>query len=300
MRQATNSYTRVGRDYYPNGALRGDTLMVQGATSLTYWLRNVYDRNGRRTELYQNGATVPQKYEYDANSGALVRLTDVGGNPYRFFYNWNSQLSGLGYPNGITESYIYDSAGRQTERIATGGKGNLNNLLRFSRGYDLRNKLSWFKEAIDPGYPQWGQSGTFGYSGLGYLTSVERPISGEAYAVASDGFVLASRVGREYDVDARYYEGAGQRRGGTPAPANPNCNDPLQCIGLGHEEYTWDDMETLVERRDAAGNEVEVGTRGWSFYYRNGTYGGAEFINDISYYSGHGLSFAEIGLMVCC
>jgi RHS repeat-associated protein len=269
MRRATNSYTRIGRDYYPNGALRGDTLFVQGKTPLTYSLWNVYDLNGRRTELYTNGATVPQKFIYDSTSGALTRILDTQGKPYSFTYNAESQLIGVLLPNGVQESYGYDKEDRILWRTGSGGKGVVNDLLRLSMNYDYRGKILHSEEAIHELFPQRGYEGNFSYSGLGYLMSVERTaplIKPEAYLVAPDGYVTASRNGAPDDVDAWTYYGAGHRSGQMPDPPD-TCVEIQRCEGAGHDEYTWASTSPVFEKRDAAGNEVDVETITYSYYY---------------------------------
>jgi RHS repeat-associated protein len=264
MRRAINRYSRIGRDYYPNGALRGDTLMAQGATSLTYSLRNVYDRNGRRTALYLNGAAVPQQYQYDPQTGALAKVVDPQGNLYTYAWTGRNDLKSLTYPGDasgkLTVSYSYDQNGRLKGRSASGGKGAVNSRLALSLTYDRRGKMLSVVEG--------GASSSFLYSGLGYLMYSGRPYAEkESFVVSPDGNIVASRaVDLKGEEKAWTFTGPGRRMGTTPPHPLESlpCWTPECVLATPAGKYDWAEAWLERERRDAAGNETEVITRGYS------------------------------------
>lgn len=164
MTAAHNRDARVRRGYYPNGQLRGDTLIVRTIaeiaaggdwTSHVYGTESTYDRNGRRVELKHPEALAPRpggvlkdrtRWGYDRQTGALAEATDPLGTSFRYQYNALGQVEALYLPGGITDSYRYDLEGRlvrhQTLNNSTSAHRYPSALLRNdTMTYDVRGKL---------------------------------------------------------------------------------------------------------------------------------------------------------------
>ncbi|MDR0787639.1 MAG: hypothetical protein LBG44_07210 [Gemmatimonadota bacterium] len=257
MRSATNRYSRVGRSYYPNGALRGDTLTVKGESTFRYYLGITYDRNGRRTSLGQNGVYGPQGYQYDLQTGALTVIKDIFGKSYTYSWNVRNELTQLTLPNGIAENYTYDREGRLLTRSATGGQSGVAALVgAYSYIYDQRGKV------LQDSYNS--KVTGYAYSGLGYLMSVGHPNEKEEFRVAPDGYVKANAYRPVNDSRHEWsYTGPGRQSGTTPRL--PDCQTP-ECALNPFQD--WDDMKLLREIRSAAGNVTDVITAGVSHDWR--------------------------------
>jgi RHS repeat-associated protein len=252
MTLASTGTTRIVREYYPNGALRRDSLRV--------WYKNdppsddvleyEYDRDGRRTLLRHllapQGGT--QHYEYHPQTGALSGIVDRKGNRYTFEYDLQNELRSLAYPNGIKETYGYDKDGRPVTRTATGGATGVAARLAFTNSYDQRSKmLSTLTDA------SIYSGGMFRYSGLGYLMSSGTYGTSEEMLLAPDGYIMASRSGLADDPTTMTYSGPGGRNGTT----NPRtCSTFDECSVDPYVD--WATLSTPTDRRDAAGNEVDV------------------------------------------
>jgi RHS repeat-associated protein len=122
---AANRDAVVTRSYYPNGAIRGDTLAIRtyaGAdfTQHVYGLEYTYDIAGRRTRLgYPQavlGTGAAASYAYNPQSGALETVTAPGAHVFSFGYNADGQLWTLGSPGGITETNTYNAEGQLQQR----------------------------------------------------------------------------------------------------------------------------------------------------------------------------------------
>jgi RHS repeat-associated protein len=128
---AGNRDARIRRGYFPNGALRTDTLTIASWdrtdwTRHQYGLRYAYDLNGRRTTLWGPTQLTPPPdspweapdttglvggYTYDAAG----RLATVG--PVRMFYDRESRLDSIAYSSALYEKLIYDGDGRLQRRV---------------------------------------------------------------------------------------------------------------------------------------------------------------------------------------
>jgi RHS repeat-associated protein len=134
LRKATNRDAEVSRGYYPNGALRADTLKIRtyaGAdfSSHVYGLRFEYDLNGRRTLLEHPGNIAPRDangvaltqvlYAYHDTTGQLQTITDLFGDPFEYQYDREGRPEQLTRAALIQERWIYDADGRLERREET-------------------------------------------------------------------------------------------------------------------------------------------------------------------------------------
>ena len=123
---ADNRYASVHRTYYPNGALRTDTLRIAmniaSATPILAgtWHRSgityTYDLDGRRIGMNADGRT--QGYGYDPVTGDLATITDPDGHRYDFQYDAAQRLKRrirqAESTNNLVEDMVYDDDSRLT------------------------------------------------------------------------------------------------------------------------------------------------------------------------------------------
>jgi RHS repeat-associated protein len=133
---ARNGDAWVERSYYPNGALRTDTLRIRTYTGAdfgqhVYGLGFAYDLNGRRTAAKHPQSLAPPyralerpdpegrrtRYEYDPVTGQLAWITDALGNRFGYTYDLEGRVDGLTLPGGIHEERFYDADGRLERRL---------------------------------------------------------------------------------------------------------------------------------------------------------------------------------------
>jgi RHS repeat-associated protein len=124
---ADNQNAQVRRSYYPNGAIKTDTLRIQkegvsapNFSAHQYVMSYTYDLNGRRktvTNPFGNTTT----YNYDFRTGDLSTVTDVAGLTHRFHYDLMGRLDTLVRMTGRTDSVIeantFDLASRLRKRL---------------------------------------------------------------------------------------------------------------------------------------------------------------------------------------
>jgi RHS repeat-associated protein len=126
LRSATNRDAVVRRGYYPNGALRADTLKIRtyegnDTTSHVYVLGYTYDRSGRRLTMSHPAGIVPSRrdttsYTYRPETGRLNGLVDPRGNSYRYTYTVDGQPEKLIRDHFLAEEWFYDAEGLLEER----------------------------------------------------------------------------------------------------------------------------------------------------------------------------------------
>ena len=150
LRRAENGWALVHRTYTPNGLLAYDTLAIRtyetsapnpcgpgdrhsGAYSAgmsdfashVYAIHNVYDLEGRRTDLYHpdaidfcSGSQCRTQYAYDGTTGDLSTVT-VTGSPAdttTFAYDAAGRDTATTYPGGVRMRRSYDSDGNVITR----------------------------------------------------------------------------------------------------------------------------------------------------------------------------------------
>jgi RHS repeat-associated protein len=155
LRTATNATAQIGRQYYPNGALRYDTLRV--STELLtardfnqhiYVQRFGYDRNGRRTWAIhptQLGPTTTDSvaYTYESVFGQLASVRDIFGHMYAFRYDSVGRPKRIArladVVDSVYETLHYDSDGQLSDRVI---KTAATTVLAETLSYDSRNNVS--------------------------------------------------------------------------------------------------------------------------------------------------------------
>lgn len=124
---ADNQNAQVRRSYYPNGAIKTDTLRIQkeGATAPDfsaheYVVSYTYDLNGRRKTVTNHLGNVTT-YNYDVRTGDLASVVDVAGLTHRFHYDAMARLDTLvrmsGRADSVVETHTFDLASRLRRRL---------------------------------------------------------------------------------------------------------------------------------------------------------------------------------------
>ena len=169
---AQNGDAVVRRSYYPNGALRGDTLQLRdyGTPYYTqsYGLEYAYDLAGRVVSLRhpQNlaGTSSLDQFGYHAATGALSQVTGRNGELFTFQYDNLGRPTVTGMPGGVTDSVRYDLEGRPVwHRSVVANTGG--DLMYETMQYDVRGKLVRANNGTSV-FQQW-------YSGLGNLVATD-------------------------------------------------------------------------------------------------------------------------------
>lgn len=129
IRTANNLDAMVTRSYFPNGAVKGDTLSIAntGRTSFgtPYGMAFAYDREGRRTSLQLPSAAAGTiTYQYDPRTGQIASITDPNGRRYRYHYDLRGRIDSLfrrdGQSDQIPETRTYDRESRIQTRVVGG------------------------------------------------------------------------------------------------------------------------------------------------------------------------------------
>jgi RHS repeat-associated protein len=150
MTAADNQHAQVRRAYYPNGALKEDTLRIVNPTNpadfnkYVYVSTYTYDRDGRRSAVTNHvGRTA--SYTYDAVTGNIATIADVAGNLHRFRYDAMGRLDSLirlsGRSDVVRQKNGYDQAGRLSSRYLDQPSNGLNPYYNESLTYDARDKI---------------------------------------------------------------------------------------------------------------------------------------------------------------
>jgi RHS repeat-associated protein len=124
MTGAFNQFSKVRRDYYPNGSLKSELQSVASASGSfgqhDYTTQYTYDLSGRRAHLAYpiqfdvgsaaNGAGSVD-YGYDV-AGRLHTVQSHGGQLFTYDYDDRSRRTRLTLPNGIVDRRAYDDDDR--------------------------------------------------------------------------------------------------------------------------------------------------------------------------------------------
>jgi RHS repeat-associated protein len=200
LQEATNTFAKIRRSYYRNGALRGDTTSIANSTLTGFGSTDgftvQYDLAGRRTAVQMpagvDGRTI--SYTYDAGAsgtGQVATITDgFSGKANTFQYDVLGRPSIITrYANAaqsIVETRAYDSESNDTLRTIVGGSTTyLNEHVR----YDLLNRIVRVAGADTNAYDGLGHA-VYSINGL-------QPI-GTSSSITYDAFgnrVLSSTMG---------------------------------------------------------------------------------------------------------
>jgi RHS repeat-associated protein len=270
---AQNNDAIVRRSYYPNGALRGDTLQLRDygtpEYSTSYGLQYTYDLAGRVTGMKHPENLAPGQWEhygYHPGTGALSQLTARQGESFGFQYDNLGRPTAMQMPGSMVDSAGYDVEGRRTwHRVRGPGFMSMSETMQ----YDARGKLvraeSW-RPAMGTGvHQQW-------YSGIGNLVATDWYADGtnyratEEYVIDALGNVVRTKTGSvdvpmwAYNNHPRYkaYE-PGKARVTTMAVVPPSG----QTFNQDSTAQTYDRAGNLAEiyrvaRESAAGSESQT------------------------------------------
>jgi RHS repeat-associated protein len=199
---ANNGDAKVSRQYYPNGALKKDSVSHRAVLSAGYdysFANNYdYDSDGRRKTLRLPSGDV-LTYAYHPELGALTTITDPRGNRYRYDYDLagriDSVVVGTAVTDGLREARRYDAEGRLFTHVRYSpvlGQIYSDSLTLDALGRTTRAARGT-RANLSPADTTY-----FNYSGLGAVLARER-IDGasnsesEEFRVDAYGNVLSSR-----------------------------------------------------------------------------------------------------------
>jgi RHS repeat-associated protein len=187
LTRADNGDALIRRGYYPNGALRADTLIIKTyglrdtSTMHRYVIGHQYDRDGRETVLKHPAQLAPRGaagrdsviYQYDT-IGQLASVTDPLGNAFQFLYDAAGRRIRLSMPGGIRDSSVYDLDDELTRSVVFNGS---------------LASTKWSSATLRDQY--------FGYDGAGRVLSMTN-LAGMADTILSTYAPLGHLVQRQY------------------------------------------------------------------------------------------------------
>jgi RHS repeat-associated protein len=178
---ANNRFAHVNRGYFPNGALKADTLRIANAdltidsTAHRYVVGYTYDLDGRRLTLARPsqftalGLFDTTSYDYD-DVGALAHVIDPHLGTFTYTTGNAGTLDQFLRPDGTKETYSYRSNGQPLTRAETNTPGTVayhSDLFRF----DGRGKaLATQSTTLGTGF-----TSSYAYAGLGAVLSASGP-----------------------------------------------------------------------------------------------------------------------------
>ena len=281
MLTANNRDARITRGYFPNGALRADTLRIrnydptdtvppdvyaQHRQSLTFTV----DKLGRRTAR-TDAAGVMQTYAYHDSLGVLTKTAykpgGSSGDSIVFTFGWDAagRLRTTGRPGGATgDSFTYDGIGRLTASSVAGTFFN-------AYDYDARGKQSWRQTTSGLG-TEYSDQSWMHYDGFGAVIARGqlREFGGgdvftDEYAVDALGNVRVTDLNRGWAVGRRRatYSYNGER-------LTAHQNDPLSAErdGLGQPVVTL--LDATTTQYNAAGSQIQT-SKTLTEVWNNGT-----------------------------
>jgi RHS repeat-associated protein len=288
MVRAENADAIVSRTYYPNGALKTDSLRIRSMDGVdfsghVYGLRYAYDRAGRVAEVEHPaalaGSSNLDQYAYDAGTGALAGMTDRFGNPFSFRYDVLGRLASIRMPPAgtpVVDSLQYDLEGRLVWRRETTPASSAP--LQDERlTYDARGKL--VRVQVLPTLRRGGSTYSQWYSGLGSLVATDWSNTGDVQW-SREQFVMDALGNMAH---SRTYR---------PGPENPANDYPdfrygydfLGRVSSIHKEGYAVGADDTDRQFDAAGN-VTVGTQVVESYdLASGVSQRVRAVNSRSYY----------------
>jgi YD repeat-containing protein len=170
----TNKYNRRGElESYTDAS--GDTT--------TY----TYNEDGQVTKVKDGSdeGKGEQAYTYSEETGELTELLDAGAGTFTAGYDKQGKMTSVGYPNGMTASYTYNTAGAAT-------------MLEYKKVTHCTENCTWFKDSLSSSIhgEALSQNSTlageeYTYDSAGRLTQVQETPSGEgcttrAYTYSED------------------------------------------------------------------------------------------------------------------
>lgn len=201
---ANNVDARIRRAYYPNGALRSDTLRIRTYTrtsnltadfaSHVYGLQYEYDLSGRRTKLYHPPSlaygcspTCVQTYTYDTLTSRLLGVTSVRGHAFTFGYDNEGKLVSEAGPGGTQQTYSFDPDGRLIERVDRRGIGTIDTVHHDLLSLDAMGRVT--------------RDSTFGVASLSQRTYNAYNVVGQLVASEYDQLSPYKALTEEWTLD---------------------------------------------------------------------------------------------------
>ncbi|MBS0660178.1 MAG: Hint domain-containing protein [Verrucomicrobia bacterium] len=235
----TNANSIVTREYDVAGQLTAEVQNI-GASGVAR-IEYAYDADGilrqtRHPELYNSGGTLTPSLYIRRDYNSRDQLYRIGvsttadptfgtiANPLaEFGYNSpqvRTALTSASFSNGVNTSFLHDERGRIIESHTQRAGATLS---RRTYGYDLRDRMIWFRKAPVAGYnTENGNGQYYQYDNEGQLSAATHeatlnewynptpPSSGSGFPIGPSSPFLT--------YEQFYYDGAGNRtRLGNPA-----------------------------------------------------------------------------------
>jgi RHS repeat-associated protein len=249
---ANNGDAKVSRQYFPNGALKKDSVshraVIGSGYDYSFALNYDYDLDGNRKTLKLPSGDL-LTYAYHPELGALTSITDPRFNRYRYDYDLagriDSAVVGTVTVDGLREARRYDAEGRLFTHVRYSpvlGQIYSDSMTLDALGRTIRAARGTRANQSPP------DTTYFTYSGLGAVLARERTdgaahTEAEEFRVDAYGNVLSSRAGNSNTTGAAdpriasyTFRGFMTGRGTTTAPLS--------------------ERETLTQSADLDGNVV--------------------------------------------
>jgi hypothetical protein len=262
LKTANNREAKIYREYYPNGALKLDSLRIAVYDRSKDWgvdpyskhgyaLRYAYDLSGSLQARTDGVPVFPgnvQSYDYDVGSGLLTSSSDKGTSA-SFKYDAAARLRQWSVGSGFTEMRNYNDDDQLETRT--------NPIYSDELAYDARGKVLQAQIAgVRAGVSS--DTRTMAYTGLGALAAVSR-LSGNATTdqYTTDGF------GNVLEREAKGQTNTLHRRYVSSVPNG----ERLDTVGVLAPSLPTDGTapETRLERTtygyDVAGNQTSALTQ---------------------------------------
>ncbi|MDB4947622.1 MAG: hypothetical protein JWM27_271, partial [Gemmatimonadetes bacterium] len=185
---ADNGDARVHRGYYPNGALKLDSLYVRnladGSFGHAYGISHTYDLAGRLVTTGTPAAFAAadpwwatHTYGYQPQTGALAWVMEASDTVATFAYDEDGRLAATRLANTL-ETQAYDAGGRMAWERRFNAVGTL--MQRDTFGYDVRGKRTRVWAIADSTVNAFNGMGALAWSYTKKLNQTD--VSEEAYS----------------------------------------------------------------------------------------------------------------------
>ena len=132
-----------------------------------YVTRFEYEPEGDARLTKVNDPQGTQTYTYDSTTGAPKELTDSSAKTFTAAYDIEGNMTSQRYPNGMTETYIFDPAGNTTGLV-------------YKKETNCTEHCEWFDDSVIPSiHGQWASQtsslgkDTYTYDPTGRLTETQ-------------------------------------------------------------------------------------------------------------------------------
>jgi YD repeat-containing protein len=260
---ANNFDAQISRSYYPNGALKTDTLRTRTYTATgtpandfavhAYGLKYEYDLAGRRSRMQvptnigygcTPGSTTDcwQGYHYLAHLGTVDSITSAIGLKYTFAYDSVGYLTSRTAPGGVVLDWQYDLDGRATRRLERRGVGILGSPVTVHLDTLLWDAAGKIRRASLNGEADAFQSVKVAYDFLGHVIASEFIRTASPVDTATQEF--------RYDAMSNLVSAARNRNLSAPV----STTDSIDSNG-----------RLLWRRNDTSGSHYYLNDVGWSY-----------------------------------